>query len=43
MAWFDNDNIPGNMTFGVLGEEQADGISWVYNGKNIRIDFRKAE
>ena len=35
IAWFDNDTKPGNLE---IGEEQ-----WTYDGKNITIDFRKAE
>ncbi len=40
-AWFDNDNIPENMKF--YYNDTQDGKSWTYDGKTIRIDFRKAE
>ena len=34
-AWFDNDTIPENV--------YVDTKNWDYDGKTIRIDFRKAE
>ena len=42
-AWFDNNNIPGNMQFKFYSWEETDGKTWNYDGKTIRIDFRKAE
>jgi len=39
-AWFDNSDIPKNMRF---HEYREKGKTWIYNGKTIRIDFRRAE
>ncbi len=41
-AWFDNNNIPGNMKFN-YSYDDSDGKTWDYDGKTISIDFRKAE
>ncbi len=40
-AWFDNDHIPGEMKF--YYSDTQYGKTWDYDGKTIRIDFRKAE
>lgn len=42
MAWFENGTVPESIKFN-SGWSSDDGRSWVYDGKNMRIDFRKVE